>query len=182
RAAVFECRRLSRRCGRRRRSCSLRNPPWRKNRDEPELIRRHAPLSTVRRRLIFRVALQALDVLAIAVDFGLVAVDLLLLLIVGDLVSLQLIADQSARAQAERAADRRARARMTHRRADNAARRRAAQRADARALLARRQRSPGATREQQRARQKCDARPLRDSLVRKHSVLPFTRWILTDYF
>src|SRR5258708_20043177 len=49
-------------------------------------------------KLIFAaLALQPLNILLVAVDLGLVAIDLLLLLVVGDLMPLQLIADQSSR-------------------------------------------------------------------------------------
>jgi hypothetical protein len=41
-------------------------------------------------------ALLPLDLLAVAIDVGLIAVDLLLLLVIGILLALHLIADQSA--------------------------------------------------------------------------------------
>jgi len=45
-------------------------------------------------RLIFiALALDPLDLLAVTVNLGLVAIDLLLLLVVGDLMALQLVAD-----------------------------------------------------------------------------------------
>ena len=69
-----------------------------------------------RKRLVFLLPLQALNLLAVAVDFRLVTVDLLLLLVVGILVALQLIANQRAGAQTQSAADRRAGARTAHRR------------------------------------------------------------------
>ena len=59
-----------------------------------ELLRHH----TNRATLVFLLASQPLNVLAIAVGLSLVAVDLLLLLVIGILMSLQLIADESSRA------------------------------------------------------------------------------------
>jgi len=50
-------------------------------------------------------ALHTLDLLALTLDFGLVAIDLLLLLIVGVLLALQLVADQGTGAQSESPAD-----------------------------------------------------------------------------
>ena len=46
--------------------------------------------------ILVALALHALDVLAITIDLGLVAVNLLLLLVIGDFMTLQLIADQRA--------------------------------------------------------------------------------------
>ena len=48
-------------------------------------------------KLIFTaLALQPLNILLVAVDLGLIAIDLLLLLVVGDLMTLQLVANQSS--------------------------------------------------------------------------------------
>jgi hypothetical protein len=66
--------------------------------------------------LIFStLALQALNVLALAIKLGLIAVDLLLLLVVSVLVALQLVTDQGAGAQTESAADCRAGCGVAHR-------------------------------------------------------------------
>ena len=48
-------------------------------------------------RLVFTLLpLQPLDVLAVTIDFGLVAIDLLLLAVISVLLTLQLVADQRA--------------------------------------------------------------------------------------
>src|SRR5581483_2557366 len=79
-----------------------------------------------------------LNLLVVAVDGALVLLDLLLIgLVLLLLLSLHVVADQSAGAEAESAADGRARARMADGGADDAARRRAADGADAGALFAR---------------------------------------------
>jgi hypothetical protein len=75
---------------------------------------------------------------ALTVQLRLIAINLALLVGLLDLLALELVADQRAGAQAKGAADRRARARMTHRRANDAAGSGAAQGTDTRALLARR--------------------------------------------
>lgn len=54
-------------------------------------------VATTAGRLVFgALALQTLNVLALALELGLIAIDLLLLLVVGVLVALQLVADQCA--------------------------------------------------------------------------------------
>jgi hypothetical protein len=81
--------------------------------------------------LIFStLALQALNFLTLAVQLGLITVDLLLLAVVGVLSALQLVTDQSASAQSESATDRRAGGGVTHCGTDNAARGGAAKGAD----------------------------------------------------
>jgi hypothetical protein len=91
-----------------------------------------------KRSLIFTaLALQPLNLLAVAIDLVLVTIDLLLLLIVGVLLALQLVTDQRTGAQSESAADRRSGTRMTDRRADEATSRRAAERTNSGALFAR---------------------------------------------
>ena len=91
-------------------------------------------------------SLQPLDVLAGTVDLSLIAVNLLLLLVIGDFVTLQLIADQCSRAETETASDSRSSSRITDGGADTATRRRATEGAYAGAFLACGQRSTGATR------------------------------------
>src|SRR5512145_435096 len=65
-------------------------------------------------------------------------------------MSLQLVADQCARAESEAAADRRTRSRMSHRRADESACRRPAKGADASAFFSRAQRTARAARDEER--------------------------------
>jgi hypothetical protein len=60
---------------------------------------------TSRHSVFSLLPLQPLDILAGTVDFSLIAVNLLLLLVIGDFVTLQLIADQCSRAQTETTAD-----------------------------------------------------------------------------
>src|SRR6266403_276556 len=100
-------------------------------------------------KLIFAaLALLPLDLLAVAIDVGLIAVDLLLLLVIGILLALHLIADQSACAQAEGSSHSGTGTRMTYCRPDEAARRRSAQSADSCAFLTGTQRPASTTREE----------------------------------
>jgi hypothetical protein len=75
----------------------------------------------------------------------LIPVNLLLLLVIGVLMTLQLVANQCPRTEPETTADSSSSARMTDGSAYQATRRRAAEGANASAFLARGQRSTGAT-------------------------------------
>ncbi len=85
--------------------------------------------------LILARASQILELAALALEFELVLIDLLVVLRGLIVSSLQLIADQRARAEAQQSTDCSARARMTHRGTDNAACRRAAESTDTRAFF-----------------------------------------------
>ena len=99
-------------------------------------------------RLVFGPSSQIFEFTALALELLLVLIDLLVLVISGIFPSLQLIADQCARAQTQCRADRCARARMAYRRADKTAGRGAAKRADPGTLLTSGQRPARATRQQ----------------------------------
>jgi hypothetical protein len=90
-------------------------------------------------------SLELLKLASLTFQFGLIGINLSLLVGLLDFLPLELIADQSARAQSKRAADGSTGAGMTDGRANNAARRSSTQRANAGALLARRQAPAGAT-------------------------------------
>jgi hypothetical protein len=98
--------------------------------------------------LIFSLLLspELLKLASLTFQFRLIAIDLSLLIGLLDLLALELIADQSARAQSERPADSSAGSGMTDGRANNAARRSSTQRTNAGAFLARRQAPAGAAR------------------------------------
>jgi hypothetical protein len=49
--------------------------------------------------ILIALTLQTLNALAIAIDFGLISLNLLLLLVIGDLVALQLVSHQRAGAK-----------------------------------------------------------------------------------
>jgi len=80
------------------------------------------------------------------IQFGLVSSDLLVLTLVLDLLTLHLIADQSARAQAQPSPDQSARSRTADGGTDETSGGRAAQRPDPGRLLSRRQRPARTTR------------------------------------
>src|SRR5207244_9825935 len=80
--------------------------------------------------------LQALDVLTVALDFGLVPVDLLLLPIIGVLMALQLVADQGASTESQTTADGGSSSGMAAGSTDESARGCAAESANTTALLA----------------------------------------------
>jgi hypothetical protein len=84
---------------------------------------------------------------ALTIELGLIRLDLSLLIGLPDLLTLELIADQGAGAQAKRAADGCAGTRVTHGRSNNAADGSATQRADSCAFFARGQTAPRATRQ-----------------------------------
>jgi len=86
---------------------------------------------------------ESLQLLALSVDFRLITTDLVVLLGVPVVLTLQLIANQCTSAQAQTTADRRADARMADGAADYTADRRATERPDACALLTRGQRTTG---------------------------------------
>ena len=72
-------------------------PPNEATSDEQTPHRRKRRRILPKGKLIFAaLALLPLDLLAVAIDVGLIAVDLLLLLVIGILLALHLIADQSA--------------------------------------------------------------------------------------
>jgi hypothetical protein len=71
----------------------------------------------------------------LTIQFGLIGVDLALLLRLGVVLALKLITDQGAGAETQYAADRCASSGTTHGSADDAARRGASQRADSRAFF-----------------------------------------------
>ena len=85
---------------------------------------------------VFALASYSFEVLSIAVNFGLVPVDLLLLAVIRVLVALELIADQGTGTQSQTAADCGSSPGMSDGRTDKTTRSRAAERADAGALLA----------------------------------------------
>jgi hypothetical protein len=82
---------------------------------------------------------ELLNFSSLTLYLGLVGVRLFLLIRLPNFLSLHLVANKSASAETERAADRGSGPRMTHRSTDDSARSGAAKRANARALLARRQ-------------------------------------------
>jgi hypothetical protein len=97
-------------------------------------------------RLVFTgLTLQSLNILTVTIDFGLVAIDLLLLLIVCILVTLQLITNQCTGAETQRTADQSASCGTPYGRADDAAGGSAAQGADTGAFLACAEGTAGAT-------------------------------------
>jgi hypothetical protein len=81
----------------------------------------------------------------LALQLGLIGIDLFLLIRLSDVLSLQLIAHQSAGAETESAADRRAGARMPNRGPDDPTGCSAAESADPRTLFAGRETAPGAS-------------------------------------
>jgi hypothetical protein len=88
-------------------------------------------------------------------DLGLVSANLAVLLVISILLTLELVADQRARAQAEAAADQRARRRVTHSAADNAPCGGSSEGSDTGAFFARGQRPAGAAHGKERRYRKC---------------------------
>jgi hypothetical protein len=91
-------------------------------------------------------SLEAVEILAGTIDLSLIPVNLLLLLVIGVLMTLQLVANQCPRTKPETTADSRPNPRTTDGSAYQATRRRAAEGANAGAFLAGGQRSTSATR------------------------------------
>jgi hypothetical protein len=81
-------------------------------------------------------AFQALNTLPVSSDFSLISLNLLLLLGIGDLMTLQLVSHQRARAETKGSADCCSRTRMANSGADKPSRCGAAERSDPSALFA----------------------------------------------
>jgi hypothetical protein len=88
---------------------------------------------------------EPLNLTTLTIQFGLIGIDLPLLIRLLDFLPLKLVADQRACAQSQRAANCSARAWGTYRGANNAANCGAAEGADTRAFFSRRQATSGTT-------------------------------------
>jgi hypothetical protein len=88
-------------------------------------------------------------------DFRLVSANLAVLLVISILLTLELVTDQRARAQAQSTADQRARRRMTHSAANNAPCGGSSESSDAGPFFTRGQRPAGAAHGEERRYRKC---------------------------